>query len=406
MIGSFEAKCPAYVCLLFAVDFAVRDKPLKAGLLAGLAFSFHTAVGLWGGAALGWAVMLHNPLRRTAWYCGGVIVASLPGLISSWPLVMGAHAISADDSRFLVTTALPLCLDPFTFSKAYVALLVGMIIFAAFHRWWFAGNRRISILFQFEFGLAIFFALAFVARAMGRFDLLKLYMSRTYGVFAMLLFFWQLASILYSQWEQRARHVERFTPGPMSHGPVMFFGILLFLSLPSPVGQLCKLIASHVHNVQWIDVETPAPDADLENIADFRAAADWISKNTPETDIVIAPPWRADAYYFLRRPLIADWHAFRYDDMPGWRARIEAMVGDLSNTDPNDPQVGDMDLHAREHFRHLTTADISGLQQKYGGSWLITTTTYPYPRRFSSGVFNVYKLPGTPSPAHWSSCRG
>ena len=134
--------------------------------------------------------------------------------------------------------------------------------------------------------------------------------------------------------------------------------------LPSPVGQLCKLIASHVHNVQWIDVETPAPDADLENIADFRAAADWISKNTPETDIVIAPPWRADAYYFLRRPLIADWHAFRYDDMPGWRARIEAMVGDLSNTDPNDPQVGDMDLHAREHFRHLTTADISGLQQK------------------------------------------
>ena len=108
MIGSFEAKCPAYVCLLFAVDFAVRDKPLKAGLLAGLAFSFHTAVGLWGGAALGWAVMLHNPLRRTAWYCGGVIVASLPGLISSWPLVMGAHAISADDSRFLVTTALPL----------------------------------------------------------------------------------------------------------------------------------------------------------------------------------------------------------------------------------------------------------------------------------------------------------
>jgi hypothetical protein len=396
MIGSFEAKCPAYVCLLFAIDFAVRDKVLWAGLLAGLSFSFHSAVGLWGGAALGWAVMLHNPIRRTAWYCGGVIVASLPGLISSLPLVMGKGAITAADSKFLVTSALPLCLDPYTFSKAYVALLAGFLAFAALHRWWFAGNRRLSILFQFELGTAIFFALAFAARAAGRFDILKLYMSRVYGVFAMLLFFWQLTGMLYSQWQQRARHVERFTPGARSHGPILFFGIVLFLSLPSPVAQLGKMIVSHLHHVQqWIEIDTPAPDADLENTTDFRAAADWVAHNTPEDAVVIAPPWRADAFYFLRRPLIANWHAFRYDKMSEWRKRIESMVGDLTTVDSDDAQVGDMDLSAREHYRHLTPADIARLQRLYTphASWLVTTSTYPYPRPFSAGVFNVYRLP-------------
>jgi hypothetical protein len=395
IIGSLEAKVPAYICLLFAIDFAVRDKPLKAGLLAGLSFSFHTAVGLWGGTALGWAILLHNPIRKTGWYCLAVIVASLPGLISSLPLVTGHHAISPADSKFLVTAALPLCLDPFKFSKAYVALLGAMLIFAAFHRWWFTGNRRISILFHFELGTAVFFALAFVARSANRFDIVKLYLTRVYVVLAMLLFFWQLAGILYSQWQQRARHMQRFTPGHISHGMIIFFGIMIFLSLPSPVGQFGRLVASHLHHFQWMESDIPAPDAALENTLDFRTAAMWIRDNTPTDDAVIAPPWRTDAYYFMRRPLIANWHAFRYDEMTEWRERIESLVGDLSTVDADDGQVGDMDLHAREHYRNLTTADITALQRKYfpHATWLLTTSSYPYQRVFSAGAFNVYKLP-------------
>ena len=53
MIGSFEAKVIAYPCLLFAIDAALRDRVLLAGILSGIAFSFHSAVGMWGGAALG-----------------------------------------------------------------------------------------------------------------------------------------------------------------------------------------------------------------------------------------------------------------------------------------------------------------------------------------------------------------
>jgi hypothetical protein len=180
----------------------------------------------------------------------------------------------------------------------------------------------------------------------------------------------------------------------------VFLGILLFLCLPSPVGQLGKLIAAHLHHVQrWIDIETPAPDVDLENTTDFRAAADWIKRHSPDDAVVIAPPWRADAYYFLRRPLIADWHAFRYDEMGEWRQRIESMVGDLSHVDPNDALVGDMDLRAREHFRHLSAGDIIKLQHQYTphASWLLTTTAYPFPREFSAGAFNVYKLPEAPA---------
>jgi hypothetical protein len=101
----------------------------------------------------------------------------------------------------------------------------------------------------------------------------------------------------------------------------------------------------------------------------------------------------------MRRPLIANWHDYRFDDMTGWQNRMEKLVGDLSNLDAYDLDPGDLDLKARSHYRNLPASSITSLQQEFGATWLITTSEYPYPKTFSSGVWKVYQLddPALPS---------
>ena len=61
IIGTFEAKCVGYACLLWGLDLALRGGVLLPAALVGASFSFHTAVGLWGGLAVGIAFALTHP---------------------------------------------------------------------------------------------------------------------------------------------------------------------------------------------------------------------------------------------------------------------------------------------------------------------------------------------------------
>ncbi len=402
VIGSFEAKCPAYICLIFALDAALRCKCIDsddetyhramqrqliiAGLLAGLSFSFHSAVGMWGGAAIGWTVLWNLGFRRSLVFGACAVLAALPGLISSLPLITGPHAITAEESRFLVTTALPLCLDPFAMARPYVALLSLMLLFAAWYRWQ-RGGRTAAMIFQFQLALGMFCIFGFVARALGRFDLVKLYPIRVFAVLAILFFSWQLLSVV----SAILRSGKRSEPALLALGG---FGAVIFLALPSPVARVAGSIASHLHSIEWTQTtQASAADDALESTPDFRAAGGWIVENTPENAVVIAPPSRADAFYFIRRPLIANWHAYRYDAMGDWQKRVEALTGDLSHLDPNDADIGNMDLAARSHYRNLSVTDILALQQRFSASWLISSTEYPFPKVFSSGPYSVYRLP-------------
>ena len=54
-IGTFEAKCVAYICLLFALDGLLREKTIYPASCSGLTFSFHPAVGMWSILAAGLA---------------------------------------------------------------------------------------------------------------------------------------------------------------------------------------------------------------------------------------------------------------------------------------------------------------------------------------------------------------
>ena len=377
IVGSFEAKCVAYVALLFALDAALRQRLVLSGVLCGVAFSFHTAVGMWGGAAVGVAVLFDAPIRRTLAFSAATILFALPGLKTSLPLVFGSHAISQGDAKFWVTRALPSCMDPAAFPVGWIVLLGCLAAFAGWHARIFRDDRAARFLATFQLAAAAFFAFGLFARLVGRFDWVELFPLRVYAVFAPLLFFWQVASLL-------------MRPNGRRSVPAVVAAVVLVLSLPSPIWATWDLIAMHLGKFREIATHdyTLATNDDL----DFRTAARWVAANTPADAVVIAPPWRSDAYYTLARPLIANFHAPRYDQMAEWRQRIAALAGDTSHLTAADEAAGDMGQPARDFYEHLSPAAVADLRRRYGGNYLVTRGHYSYSVLFAAGGYTVYDV--------------
>ena len=373
VVGSFEAKCAGYACLLWALDGvlaggSVWTATLLPAALTGLSFSFHTAVGLWGGAALGLAVLLTRPVGQTALFAGVAVFFSLPGLIPSLALVHGPHQITGEEARFLATRDMPALLDPMTFGAARMAILAAMFVFAAWHFDRFRDDRFVRVLFIFETAAAAFFCFGVVARVIDRFDWVILYPLRTYAVFVMVLFFWQLLATL------RRWAVDR----PAVGNALPAFGVALFLCLPGPVVRVMELAKIRLPELRQPD-------------DDFITAAKWVAANVPAEGVVVAPPWRRDAFYYTAHPLVASWHAPRYDAMTEWRQRIADQVGDMSGL-AGAENLDDLDEACREHYDHLTGGELSRLQQRYGAQILVTRGDYQLPRLFRHGVYSVFQL--------------
>ena len=386
MVGSFEAKVIAYPCLLFAIDAVLTNRIVLAGILCGIAFSYHTAVGMWGGAALGLAVLLHQPIRKTIVFSAMTILFSLPGLITSWQLVFGPHRISFDEAKYLITIALPECFDVATFSHTWMVVLLILPAFSLMFYRQRRDDRAIRQLLVFELALWFFFVFGIIARVLHRFEWVELYPMRVYAVFALLLFFWKAMAICLN-WMQMRR----------APGALVCVGIVIFLMMPSPLLGLRDLVGSHL--TRYLHPYRNFQNSDRGNDADFIQAARWISdqRNTRPTDVVIAPPWWNDGFYYLNRPQIANWHAPRYDRITQWRERLEALVGDTSNLDPALVPYGEMDPRAWAHYASLPAKDISAIQNKFAEEgrprWLVTTGRYEYRIAFNAGTYFVYELP-------------
>jgi hypothetical protein len=369
IIGTFEAKCIGYTCVLFAIDTILDGKIVLPAILTGFAFTIHSAVGLWAGAAIGLAFATTHPPRVTLKFIAWAALFSLPGVIATLPMAFGSHAITPAEAKFIVTIEMPFHLDPLVFGKDKIIVLYLMLLFNVLH---YAANRddeKLRFLIRFNLALGAFFALGILFRLTNQFSLVQLFPFRVFAVMVMLLFFWHLAAAY--------AHRKERPPSPILIG----LGILTFLSLPSPVARLAGLARDQLP--KW---KLPQDD--------FLMAAKWLreNKNIPETAIVIAPPWRKDTFYQLQHPLIADWHTPRLNAITEWRERIESLVGDMSQMAADDNLAGEMDDRAHQFYAHLTTEDISAITKKYGGDVLITAGHYPYPVLYTANSYTIYKI--------------
>lgn len=367
IIGTFEAKCVAYACLLFSLDLILRGRIVLPAILTGLAFSFHSAVGMWGGAAIGLAVATQFPMRTTLKFAMWAALFALPGVWAAMHLMAG-HGISPREANFLVTVEMPFHLDPLTFGKGKIATLYLMLLFNWLHLRRNPEDEKLKFLFRFELFTGGFFLLGVAFRLMGKFTLVELFPFRVFAVIIMLFFFWHIAAVYYHRRENPP------TPG------LIALGVILLLLLPNPLVKLKGLAADQLP--QW---HRPHDD--------FQIAGKWVREHLPPNAVVIAPPWRKDAFYVLRHPLIAEWDAPRLNAITPWRQRIEALVGDVSHLTGEEILSGEMNQQARDFYRHLNETQLATLQQKYGGDVLVTAGHYRFPVLFASGNVTVYQLP-------------
>jgi hypothetical protein len=358
MIGTFEAKCLAYICLLFALDGLLRDKVAYPGVLLGLTFSFHPAVGMWSILAVGIALLVSK--RRVAEITNVAtltLLLSLPGLVPL--LIGGAMHGGADDWRYLELVRFPQIFDPFLWPKTAIVLVYLQLAFCVMI--YMKGERKRSDTFLIAFlaALGVFFTLGILLRAAGQFELMEMMPTRLFPVFAPLFFFWYLA---------RAFEQRMFAPPATAVAIVAFVAIMLWQSpFATANDQLHQTVESWQGGVDTTD-----------------DAFKWIAANTPNGAVAIAPPWRQDYWWQTRRAQVVSWNFPTYTDLGEWHTRVQALAGDTPRTKEGDTRT--------EFYYSLPKAKIDSIASETGAEYLVSDASYPYKVLFESGETRVYKL--------------
>ncbi len=358
MIGTFEAKCLAYICLLFALDGLLREKIEYPGVLLGLTFSFHPAVGIWSILAVGIALLAsRRPIMDIAKVAGLTFLFSLPGLV---PLLVGGtpHA-SADDWRFLELVRFPHVFDPFSWPKTAIVLVYMQLAFCVMI--YLKSERRATHTFLISFlaALGAFFTVGIILRAAGQFELMEMMPTRLFPVFTPLFFFWYLA---------RAFQQRIFAPPMTTIAVVAFVAIMLWQSPFATAND-----QSHQTVESWQGGVDTTDDA-------FK----WIGENTPKGTIVIAPPWRQDFWWQARRAQVVSWNFPTYTNLGEWHRRVELLAGNAPRTKEGDTRT--------EFYYSLPKQQLDAIAAETNAEYLVTDSAYPYAIAFQSGDTRVYRL--------------
>ncbi|MDQ6787059.1 MAG: hypothetical protein M3033_09655 [Acidobacteriota bacterium] len=361
IIGTFEAKCVAYICLLFALDGFCREKLIYPAILLGLSFSFHPAVGMWGILAAGAALLI---CRRSIpeLFKIGIITAlfALPGLLPL--LTETAQPASFEDWKFIALVRLPTHFNPFSWSKSSIVLLYLQLAFCLLFYRNGAATKERKFLTGFLSVLCLFFTAGIFLRAFEQYQLLQYMPMRLFPVFVLLFFFFTLAKA----WEQKM-----FAP-PLK--AIALVGFLCLLLLQNPLSTAFDQLAENYKT--W----TTSPD-------DAAKTFIWLHENTPNGTTVIAPPWRKDFWYLARRAEILHDGYPPFSALSDWRKRLEILTGE------SPPEKGRRENEEISAFYDsLTTEQINEIAARYQAQYLVSESEYPFSAVFTSGKYKVYRL--------------
>jgi hypothetical protein len=371
VIGGAEAKVPAYAALLASLAAFLDRRYAAGGLLLGLCFSLHPAVG--AGAGVGVVVSLladRTPWRRLAVAGVAGLVAALPGLLASAGVSRGT-GMGGDAWEFIVHARLPHHLDPFTFAPGgYLAIAIfGGLLALLASRW--RRDRETRFVAAFTAGTALLFAGGLAARVAGAWPLLQVYPFRLLPLALPMLVTPLLLAEAGRQWPSPATRLRALAAMAVALG-------VLFVRLDRLPGLGADGGSRAVRGA-------PYPPEDRRDQA---AARRWVADSAPAEAIVLVTPTSKRAFWDFRRALVVNWSALRYDRFAEWRRRINALVGPV----PADGSVPLRTFDAR--FDALSADSVAALGERYGATLVVTRARYPFPVRFRSGAITVYALPG------------
>jgi hypothetical protein len=297
-------------------------------------------------------------------------------------------SVGASDTldRFLVIVALPYHLDPFfggtELAGPQVILRAGAVAaMLAMNIVWFRRSDRgpaQQFLVTFQIMAIIPVVIAFVGRLLDAWQFLVLQPLRLGPLVIPLVFFLQLVRRVR---ELAAREID--TPWWRRRSVVLAgVGIVIASTVTSPLLAAPRMVSRTVH--AWVDRDD---DADA-----FR----WIAAHTPTSLRCVVPVDRQDAFERGARPIVANWQAIRYDDVAGWKRRVDALIGGPAFFGAEDKAADLGELRAA--YDRLTAAQIVAVAHRYGSGCIVATTRYPLPVLHRSGGTSIYRVPATAAP--------
>lgn len=366
IIYSFEAKCIAYVCLLFSINTFLIKKDLLASILLGLTFSFHPSVGMFAILSFGLTLIaIRYPLNSLLKFVVLTFLFSLPGLIPLTQTVFAGAGLSMQDAKFLALIHQPFHMDPLQFEKRSILTLYILLLFNLLY---FKENKSklvFKLLTWFELFLCMFFTIGIACRSAKIYSFLVILPFRLFPIFTPFFFFLRLMHAYHY------RKTISFSPA------ILLIGFVSLLCLNNPFAALADQVR-HKH-YSWKISNKNLKDNNITQT--FK----WISQNTPEGSVAILPPWRPDSWYTTNRAQIACWHYFPYDHRYAqWRERIESLIGKIDSRPSYDQ------MEAR--YNSLTSIGIDSVIKKYGGDYLVSKAKYSFPVLFDSGTYKIYLL--------------
>lgn len=368
-IGGFEAKVISYLFLFFSLDLFLGKRRRWGAFLLGLSFSFHPAVGLSAGLAVGFALLFFRlSLGKLLVLAICVILGALPGLVPTLTL-LSQKSINADGVwEFVCLVQANQHLDPWSWPLRERFLVYATFLFNALHFRVFYKNKAVRFLLLFQVALALFFTLGLWWRAQEAYHLLRYFPFRLFPLFVLLCFFLQVA-VAYHR--RKKKSLGNFA---------MIVGVVCLMSMGNPLAKFIDF--TNQTRALW----KPKKD-------NLTLAFTWVRKNTPKTSVIIMPPWEGRTFHLVQRPQIANWWANRYDKLSEWKQRLEAMVGKIPAASTEEKlQLMDKRYNSR------TPEQIRSIMKKYGGDYLVSKGFYPYPVVFRTPTYRVYhlKLPKAP----------
>lgn len=371
IVTEFQASVVAYPILLLAMVLTLRGKVAWSMFLAGLAFSFHPGVGLWGSGALAVTLLLMSDTRsqalRSIWL---LVIGSLPGAVPQ-VLSLLRSSVSADDAAFVAMVRIPHHVDPFSFGERGPLILSAMLAFNLLLHWRLRDEYPHRLLGIFQAVSLLPVVLGIVARLTDQTWFLMLAPFRVLPVFTTVAFLINLAAIV------NRRRWDLLWPR------ISVTWIDRFRSLAG-LGAVAGVL------ILWNPFVAIANDAignytfGQTEASDFELALAWIAAETPVDAQILGPPDRRDLFVRTDRPQYVSWDAIPYDRVPEWRRRLESvMPAGFFDDYPRDRSWAD-------DFALLPQEQLVGLEPAV--DFVVTTATYDLDAVFTSGQWTVYEV--------------
>ena len=363
IIGAFEAKCIAYICLLFALDKFCDKEYILPSILLGLTFSFHPLVGLWGISATILALIICRwDFKKVFKITFIAAIFSLPGLIPLMLAKFNGASPSMETLKFLELVVFPYHFDSFDWARSNILLLGFFLTFCLFVVFQNKTDEKLKFLNSFLAVLGLFFAIGIVLRFFERFDLLEFMPTRLFPVFALLFFFFALSKAFQDKLYKNPVFI------------IIFAGILFLFVWTNPL-------------FRTVDQVKRTYGAWNKELDDTAKSFIWLKENTPNGTIVIAPPWRCDFWYLSERAEVISYCQPTYTNLEEWKKRLDELLGE------SKPENGIRENEELEaYYNKLSKKQIDKIAEKYDANYFVSEKDYSYKIAFRSGNVKVYNL--------------